>query len=303
MRILADGLRYPEGPIALSDGSVLLVEIERQTLSKVSPDGQIQVMAEVPGGPNGAAIGPDGRIYICNNGGMTWIREGNGTRPGHQSADYRTGSIDAVNLTTGQVDRLYDKCGDLPLRGPNDLIFDNDGGFWFTDYGKRRAREMDLGYIYWARADGSEIRQVAEGLLTPNGIGLSPDEKTLYVSETATGRIWSWDIIGPGELRKAPWPANGGARLVAGLGGCVRFDGMAVTAEGNICVAALDARAVFEVSPSGELVKEHEIPDMLVTNICFGGPQMRTAFITLSHQGRLVTLDWSSPGLQLAHHR
>ena len=70
MKEICRGLKFPEGPIAMVDGSVILVEIERGTLSRVSPNGQISVIAECGGGPNGAAIGPDGRIYVCNNGGF-----------------------------------------------------------------------------------------------------------------------------------------------------------------------------------------------------------------------------------------
>ncbi|MDQ0138074.1 gluconolactonase [Neorhizobium galegae] len=303
MRIITQELIYPEGPIALDDGSVLVVEIERQTLSRVTAKGEIEVLAQVKGGPNGAAIGPGGDVFICNNGGMDWLREAGGTRPGLQSVDYAHGSIDVVDTKRGTVRRLYERCGEFQLKGPNDIVFDHEGNFWFTDYGKRRSRDMDLGFVYWARADGSEIRQVAEGLITPNGIGLSPDQRTLYVSETVTGRIWSWDVVGPGELQKSPWPAIAGARLVVGIGGQVRFDGLAVTAAGNICVAALDAAAVYEFSPSGDVIDIYEVPDKLVTNICFGGTEMQTAFITMSHKGCLAAVDWSAPGLRLPNQR
>ena len=73
---IAHGLRFPEGPIAMPDGSVVLVEIERQTLSRVHPNGEVSVVAALGGGPNGAAIGPDGRCYVCNNGGFEWHRHG-----------------------------------------------------------------------------------------------------------------------------------------------------------------------------------------------------------------------------------
>ena len=70
LREVAGGLAFPEGPIAMADGSVVLVEIARGTLSRVQPDGSVEVVANVGGGPNGAAIGPDGACYVCNNGGM-----------------------------------------------------------------------------------------------------------------------------------------------------------------------------------------------------------------------------------------
>lgn len=299
MHILASRLRFPEGPVAMLDGSVILVEIERGTLTRVLPNGHVEVVAQLGDGPNGVAIGPGGKAYVCNNGGFEWISGGGRLRSGAQSQDYSSGRIEVVDLATGKFERMYDRCGDHALKGPNDIVFDNHGGFWFTDLGKRRGRVIDFGGVYWARADGSEIREVVHGMFTPNGIGLSPDGNTLYVAETVTGRLWSWEVIAPGTLRKRAWPAQYGATLVAGIGGQVRFDSLAVTAAGNICVAALDSCSVVEISADGGKATHHPMPDLLVTNLCFGGPDMRTAFVTLSHQGLLAVSDWPEAGLRL----
>lgn len=301
MKLVANGLRFPEGPVAMADGSVLVVEIERETLSRVAPDGTIEVVAKVPGGPNGAALGPDGRVYICNNGGFGWHYEPGTMRPHGIPDTYRTGSIDVVDLKTGRGERLYESCYGNRLNGPNDIVFDGHGGFWFTDLGKRRARDMDRGFVYWAKADGSEIREVICAMQTPNGIGLSPDGKTLYVAETDTARLWAFEVTGPGEIRRAPWPSPHGGRIVAGLPGYHRFDSLAVAGSGAICVAGVDACAIFEFAPDGTLRSRHAVPDMMVTNLAFGGPELRTAFVTLSHSGRLLALDWPEPGLRLHH--
>jgi gluconolactonase len=77
-RELASGLQFPEGPIAMPDGSVILVEIRRQTLTRVTPSGQVEIIAKLGGGRNGAAMGPDGRIYVTNNGGLDWIVDAQG---------------------------------------------------------------------------------------------------------------------------------------------------------------------------------------------------------------------------------
>lgn len=300
MKIMATGLQFPEGPIAQPDGSVLLVEIARETLSRITPDGRCEVVASVPGGPNGAALGPDDQVFVCNNGGFNWIRENGTHRPHGQASNYSTGRIEVVDPTTGKLERLYDRCGKHALKGPNDLVFDGDGGFWFTDHGKRRDRDLDRGYVFWARADGSEIREVVTGLFAPNGIGLSPDGRTLYVAETDSGRLWSWTVTGPGELEMAPWPSPNGGRLVVGLGGYRRFDSLAVTASGNICVAALDTCSIAEVTPKGN-VTFHPVPDLLVTNLCFGGKDLRSAFITLSFEGKLAEMVWHEAGLSLAY--
>lgn len=104
IRELASGLQFPEGPIAMREGSVLLVEIARGTLSRVAPDGRIHVVAQLGGGPNGAAIGPDGAVYVCNNGGFAWHTEADGCfRPIGQASDYSGGRIERVNLTHRQV--------------------------------------------------------------------------------------------------------------------------------------------------------------------------------------------------------
>ena len=124
----ARGLRFPEGPIAMPDGSIVLVEIERQTLSRVHPDGAVSVVAALRGGPNGAAMGPDGRCYVCNNGGSDWYRRDDTLLPGLQGSDYHGGSIQEVDLTTGAVETVYTHSDQGPLRGPNDLVFDAHGG-------------------------------------------------------------------------------------------------------------------------------------------------------------------------------
>ncbi|MDZ7669264.1 MAG: SMP-30/gluconolactonase/LRE family protein [Gammaproteobacteria bacterium] len=146
-------------------------------------------MAELGGGPNGAAIGPDGWCYVCNNGGFKWIERGDRLFPGEEPESYAGGRIEKVNLDTGAVEVLYTHCAGQPLRGPNDLVFDRDGGFWFTDHGKTRSRERDRTGVFYARADGSEIDEVIFPMDGPNGIGLSPQEDELYVAETTTGRV------------------------------------------------------------------------------------------------------------------
>ena len=301
MITVATGLCFPEGPVAMQDGSVVLVEIERQTVSRVLPDGTVQVIARTGDGPNGMAVGPDGTFYICNNGGFAWRLEMGLLRPAMQASDYTTGRIERVDPATGAVSVLYDRCGANKLNGPNDIVFDTNGGFYFTDLGKTRARDRDHGVIYYARADGSKIVEVAFPCLTPNGIGLSPDGRVLYVAETEPARLWAFDITEPGVVRKQGWPSPNGGRLITGLGGFQRFDSLAVDAAGNICVATLITGCISVIAPDGRLVRQVAMPDPVTTNICFGGPDLRTAYITLSGSGQLVAMDWPEAGLRLAH--
>ena len=115
-RVIASGLGSPEGPVALPDGSALLVEIAAGRLTHLLPNGELKVVAHVGGGPNGAAIGPDGDCYICNNSGFSWRTDDGFTRPTGEAADYRGGSIQRVNLTTGKVETLYTHCDGKPLK-------------------------------------------------------------------------------------------------------------------------------------------------------------------------------------------
>ena len=216
---ITSGLRFPEGPIAMPDGSVILVEMFGPRITRVHPDGTKETVAEIEGGPNGAAIGPDGALYLCNNGGcFTPVDLGGLLLPGaFDPGRYIGGRIQRVDLATGAVTDLYTHCDGRPLRAPNDLVFDAHGGFWFTDHGIRdhHARTSDLTGIYYAKADGSHISEQVFPVEGPNGIGLSPDGRKLYVADTPSGRLWSWDITGPGELSRygAPGIAGGWPRF------------------------------------------------------------------------------------------
>ena len=289
---ITTGLQFPEGPIAMPDGSIIVVEIQRGTVSRVSPEGSIEVIATPGGGPNGAAIGPDGDCYICNNGGFEWHERNSLVFPGDQPNDYSGGRIERIDLSSGEVNVLYTECNGNPLRGPNDIVFDRQGGFWFTDHGKNRPRDKDRTGVYYATIDGQHIREVIFPMEAPNGIGLSPAEDQLYVAETPTGRLWSFDISEPGVI-------DGARRMLAQIPDYHMFDSLAVDAEGNICVATLITGGITVHSPDGERAQLIEMPDILTTNICFGGEDLKTAYITLSSTGSLVSIPWHCAGLPL----
>ena len=303
IREIASGLQFPEGPIAMDDGSVVLVVIARGTLSRVTPDGRVQVLADLGGGPNGAAIGPDGAVYVCNNGGFNYTTEIDGcVRPVGQADNYSGGRIERVDLATGRSERLYDRVDGLGLRGPNDIVFDAFGGFYFTDLGKVRANDMDRGGVYYGSTRGQPAQVISRPVMTPNGIGLSPDGHTLYFAETEAARLWAFDITAPGTVRKDPWPSPHGGRLVVAAPGghYQRFDSLALDALGNICVATLMHGGISVVSADGSMCSHVPLPDRFTTNLCFGGRERRTAFVTLSGSGRLIAIDdWPVPGLKL----
>ncbi|MCL2428592.1 MAG: SMP-30/gluconolactonase/LRE family protein [Alphaproteobacteria bacterium] len=285
--VLAEGLRFPEGPVAMPDGSVILVEIARGTLSRVW-NGKIEVVSDIAGGPNGAALGPDGAMYVCNNGGG-----GTASRLAGGTAALRPSGIDRVNLTTGRHARVYEKVGANPLSAPNDLVFDKQGGFWFTDFGGERDRTRGISGVYYAKADGSHIAEISFGGTGYNGIGLSPGEDAVYAAETFTGRLIAFDLTGPGQVVKG----GRGGRLVGTAPGRAMFDSLAVQANGDVCIAAI-MNGVTTMTPKGEC-RQTSLPDKIVTNICFGGTDMRDAYITLSETGRLIRMRWPEPGLKL----
>ena len=298
---LASGLEFPEGPVALSDGSVVVVEIKGQRITRVGPDGSKEVVAETGGGPNGAAIGPDGALYVCNNGGaFRWADVEGLTIPGDAPDTWEGGRIERVSLDDGSVDVLYKECGGNQLRSPNDIVFDRDGGFWFTDHGCHFERTADRGGVYYAKPDGSSIEEVIYPLDSPNGIGLSPDGKELYVAETWPGRLWKWEVAGPGKINPAPGLVPHGGTLVAGLPGLQLFDSLGVDAEGNVCVATLMTAGITSFAPDGSSQEVTECGDVLTTNICWGGEGLKTAYVTLSATGRLAAIEWPRPGLELA---
>lgn len=299
-REVATGLGFPEGPVWTADGDLLFVDIRGRDLCRLNPaTGRKSVVAHLGGGPNGAAIGPDGRCYVCNNGGLRW-READGLAwPDGTPDDWSGGSVQAVDLRTGAVETLYREVDGWPLRGPNDLVFDRDGGFWFTDHGKWRPRDRDFGGVYYARADKSHVEEAVFRLTAPNGIALSPDGAMLYVAVTEGGRCHALPIESPGRLCPGFDPADP-AFCLYGAPGLELFDSMAVDEEGRVCVAALLNGGVRVIAPDGEAWHVPIAGDPLVTNLCFGGPDRRTAYVTLSGSGRMVALDWPCAGAPLS---
>src|SRR5215467_10391694 len=254
VRILATGLGFPEGPVAMPDGSVILTEIRNRRCSRVTADGKVTIFSDNGGGPNGLAVGPDGALYCTNNGGSRYVEGksmGQGPHP-----DYKHGSVQRLDAKTGEAKVLYTECDGHKLSAPNDLVFDTSGGFYFTDLGKRYARHRDHGGIYYARPDGSKITCLVYPFLSPNGCGLSPDGKILYVADTASARLYAYDIEAPGVFAKSPsggWAHSSGRVVGAAPPSRAGFDSLAVLANGNIAVAVINMGQIIEFSPAGAI--------------------------------------------------
>ena len=197
------------------------------------------------------------------------------------------------------METIYEAADGVRLCGPNDLVFDAHGGFWFTDHGKNRPRDRDRTGVFYAKADGSHIKEVIFPLEAPNGVGLSPNGDELYVAETPTGRLWAWPLAGPGKLAGERADRPDGGRLLRGRQGYFLFDSLAVAADGGVCIATIIDGGVTTVYPDEREPKFVPMPDRLTTNVCFGGEDLTTAYVTLSSTGQLVSMPWDTPGAPL----
>jgi gluconolactonase len=295
---ITSGLEFPEGPVWMPDGTVCVTELKGGRVTRVHPDGRKETVAEPGGSPNGLAIGPDGALYVCNSGGWDFIEIGDFTIPQTElPAHHSGGRIERIDPVTGDVTVLYTECDGHPLNSPNDLVFDAHGGMWFTEHGRREGRIQHVGAIFYAQPDGSSIREVVFPSDAPNGIGLSPDGTRLYAAETHTGRVYAWNITAPGEVERSPAGATGA--MICGLPGMQLFDSLGIDGDGNIVVATLVTGGLTVISPSGEVLDQIVLGDPMVTNVCWGGDDLRTAYATLSATGKLASLPWPRPGLKL----
>jgi gluconolactonase len=281
MEIVAEGLAFPEGPVVMADGSVIVVEIVSGRVTRCW-NGRKELVCEIGGGPNGAAIGPDGALYVCNNGGMSAARMESASGPGSG------GRIERVDLASGKFERVYDACDGIALEGPNDLVFDADGRLWFTDLGKSHSGIRTASGLFTCLPDGSSITAINRQAVSYNGVGLSPDGAAVYCADTHQARLYRYER--KVEAQRPEW--------VATSPGPVAFDSLAVTAAGNVCVATLFEGGITTITPDGRTAKR-DFDDRYVTNIAFGGADMQDAWITLSSKGQLVKVRWDEPGLRL----
>jgi gluconolactonase len=293
MTVLASGLQFPEAPLPMNDGSLLFVEIQRKTLSRLTPDGKVEIVRELEGAPNGLAIGPDGALYIANNGGR-WsfnLRDGINYAGGPIPETHAGGWIERLDLKTGDLTRLYDSYNGKSLLAPDDLVFDSSGAMWITEFGTAEGN----GAIYYATADGKTLKLARGNMTGVNGIGLSPDGKLLHVS---LGReLLTFDVYGKGNIDAKTY-YNGGHHGDLHEGSIA--DSLKVQADGRVAVCSL-------IRPGGVTILDRDgkeeflgFPDRMVCNLAFGGPDMRDCWITMSGLGQIVKVRWPYPGLKPA---
>ncbi|MET0324686.1 MAG: SMP-30/gluconolactonase/LRE family protein [Ilumatobacteraceae bacterium] len=266
--IIASGLEFPEGPVWV-DGALYFTEIVGGAITRWRPDGTTARIAETGGGPNGAALGPDGALFVTQNGGMT--------REGRTTAGIQRVTLDGkVSMVTTEVDGLR-------LDGPNDLAFGDDGRLWFTD--PRGAADPadndDPGRLFAidpTTGDGTLILEV--GPVFPNGIAFLADG-TLVWTESFTRRVVRLvdgvpDVVVELPERHAP-------------------DGLCVGADGRLYVASTYGHCV-SVIDDGEVVDRLVCGDGMPTNCCFGGTDL---YVTESRRGTVWRFALGVEGLPL----
>jgi gluconolactonase len=285
--VLTDGLQFPEGPVWGLDGTLYVTEITGGRITAIASNGSKRTFAETGGAPNGAALGPDGYLYVTNNGGKN---------PGY---------IQRID-PHGKVEKLYEQCDGQPFQGPNDLVMDTHGGFYFTDPGPLSREGTKFGHLYYARRDGSSVKRMQYLFLLPNGIALTPDDATLIVLESLTSRVWAIPIESPGVLGQVDAGARSGSprswpvsALLATVPQPAAPDGMCVDAAGNLLICAHNGGMVSVHAPDGTLLSQIAVEDRRLTNCCFGGDDFQTLYITESGLGRVVSVRWDRPGLRL----
>lgn len=279
----AASVAFLEGPACASDGVVYFSDIANNRILRFEPDSDsaavpFKVWRQPSGRANGLLFDPDGRLLVCE--GNEWSDSDGGRR------------LVRIDVVTGDVEVLSEKYDGARHNAPNDVACCSNGRIFFTDpcYGNRRTMEMEHESVYRVDPDGEVTRAISQpDIERPNGIALSPDERTLYLIDSCptvggNRKIWAFDLSEAGEVSSQRVVHD----FAPGRGG----DGMAVDVEGNLYVAAGIARprgphetadvppGVWVLSPEGKVRGRIPVPEDAITNVTFGGDDLRTLYIT-----------------------
>jgi gluconolactonase len=293
LTVLAQGFRSPEGPTVLPSGSIAFTTLSGDVMT-VSLTGQLGTLLPAVPGVIGTVLGPhhENALYIAKyDAEHAKLVEGQGNDSQRVPTN---GAILRLDLRSRAVSTLYTQWDEQPLQGPNDLLIDGYGDLWFTDYFAPA--------LYWARTDGSAIRRMVYPLPDANGIALSPDRRALYL--VSEGKLVMFTITGRGQLAQDEEDTQ--VKTLATLNDKWRVDGIKTEAKGNIVLACWEEGLVV-ITPKGEVLSQTRLPGLGVSNFVFGGPRLRTVYMTTTvdgtgangmPQGRLVAMPWPRPGLK-----
>ena len=258
---LARGLKFPEGPVLSLDGKTLYaVNVQSNAISRLDLTTKALTYAWVTlpegGRGNGMTLGPDGALYVADVGRKLIAR---------------------VSLPDGQVTTVLDKApGGGPFRGPNDLIFDKQGGLYFTD--PDGSWDKPIASAYHVAAKTHAVSLVADGLQFPNGLVLSADGKTLYVAESPLHRITAIHL------------ADGTKHVFCVTGTVGGGDGMRLGRDGFLYAAIYGEGVIAKISPQGDVVHRYEVQvGKNCTNLCFA-PDQKSLYVTETETNTIIRL-------------
>jgi gluconolactonase len=269
---IAAALAFAEGPAVDREGNVYFTDVINQRIMKLGRDGVLSTYREHSNVANGLLIDPQGRLVACEGAEFG--------RPGVKLKG--TPRVTRTDLKTGSIEVLADNYEGKPLQGPNDVTIDGSGRLYFTDMGGVAVYRID--------APGKLARILASPeIQRPNGIQVAPDDRKLYLVEANQAQggarmIRSYDLQPDGTV--------GNMRVHYNFYPGRSADGMSIDTQGNLYASAglnqlrgssetLDTRAgVYVISPDGKLLKFIPIPEDLITNNAFGGPDMKTLYVT-----------------------
>ncbi|WP_020469235.1 SMP-30/gluconolactonase/LRE family protein [Zavarzinella formosa] len=250
---LHTGFQFTEGPVADATGAVYFTDIPNERIHRIGLDDKLSIFREKSNHANGLKINGAGELVACEMDG--------------QVAAY---SIDGRNRRV-----IADKFNGKRFNAPNDLVADSAGGYYFTDpdYSAPKPLPQGVRTVYYVAVDGKVTRLIAKDLPNPNGITLSPDEKTLYVIPSLSTKMLAYALEGPGKL--------GESRIFCELkqdeakkvtGG----DGLTVDQKGNLYITTASGLQVFD--PTGKLLGIISVPEQ-PANVTFGGKEFKTLYV------------------------
>lgn len=270
--ILQEGFKFPEGPTIAPDGTLYVADPQADRIHRWNGT-KAEIFAENTRSTNGIAFAKDGTLWGCSAGA-------------HALAKFSP---------AGEMTLVLESVEGKPLDSPNDLAIDANGNVFFTNpAGMGVPKPGARGDVVRMRPDGSAA-VVARDAVFPNGIDFSPDGEFLYVADLFGGCVvYRYPVTGDGEIG----PGEAWVKIGSGW-----LDGMAVAASGNVYVAVnLESKiAVFD--PNGAPLRTIQFPPMSqVSNLCFGGPDMKTIYVTMGgvgRPGRLCSMPSDEPGSKL----
>ena len=252
-----------EGPACDRDGNIYCVSFRHaRNIARVSPEGRAELFVELPekSAGNGIRFDPAGKMFV---------------------ADYTAHNVWTVDLKTKAITVF---AHDAAMNQPNDLALAPDGTLYASDPNWKNG----TGQLWRISRDGRTHREAAD-MGTSNGVEVSPDGRTLYVNESVQRNIWQFDIAADGALKNK--------RLLKKFDD-YGFDGMRCDVDGNLYIARHGKGTIVKLSPKGEVLREIDVLGPHPTNICFGGKDGRTAYVTEAKVKRLVQFRVDRPGLE-----